>query len=149
VAKPRTLRFGNFKVYVGDGADPEVFAAPCGFTSRALKISGASSSTVVDDCDDPNVTPWTESAVTSLSGQVTGSGVLAMASLSMWRGWIGKPKNIRILFDDTGANGGGYYEGVGILVDLSLTGAQGSEGGRTQISVQIDNDGEWTWVDNA
>jgi hypothetical protein len=151
VAKPRTLPFGNFKVYLGDGATPEVFSLPCGFTKESLKISNASSSTVVPDCDDPMAAAWEERAVSAISAQVSGSGVLAMAALATWRAWAlsGQSKNIRVMFDDTGANGGGYFQGAAILSDWSSDADRTANGGRTQISVTIDNDGEWTWIDNA
>lgn len=151
MAKPRTLPFGNFKVYLGDGGGPETFSVPCGFTKDSLKLASQTSSTVVPDCDDPDAAAWEEKAVSSLSAQVQGSGVLAMAALATWRAWFlsAASKNVRIMFDDTGANGGGYFQGAAILTDLSFDADRTANGGRTQISVTIDNDGEWTWVDNA
>lgn len=151
MAKPTTLSFSKFVVLLGNGAVPEVFAAPCGFTKNSLKLSMATSDTVVPDCDDPEAAAWTERFVSSLSGQVAGSGVLAMESLSIWRDWAlsGQSQNIRILFNLPGANGGGYFQGAGILSDFSADVDRASEGGRVQISVTIDNDGEWTWTDNA
>lgn len=151
MAKPRTLPFGNFKVYLGDGATPENFTVPCGFTKESLKIAAASSSAVVPDCDDPMAAAWEEKAVSSLSAQVSGSGVLAMAGLATWRTWMlsALSKNVRVMFDDTGANGGGYFQGAAILSDFSSDADRTANGGRTQISVTIESDGQWTWVDNA
>lgn len=146
VAKPRTLPFSDFVVLLGDGATPENFTAPCGFTKRSLKLSAATSEAVVPDCDDPDAVPWTERLSSSQSAQVSGSGVLAMASLATWRARVGVSGNVRVMFDDTGANGGGYYQGAAILSDLSFDSDRTANGGRTQISVTIDNDGEWVWT---
>lgn len=151
MAKPRTLPFGDFVIFIGDGASPENFAAPCGFTKEALKLSSQTSSIVVPDCDDPDAAAWEEKSVSSLSAQVTGSGVLAMAALATWRAkyLAGQSFTIRMMFDDTGANGGGYFQGAAILTDLSFDSDRTANGGRTQISVTLDNDGEWTWTANA
>lgn len=149
MAKPRTLSFGSFKVYLGDGAAPETFSQPCGFTKKALKITAQSSDTVVPDCDDPDAAAWTERLVSALSAQVSGNGVMAMDSLGAWRNFMlsAASKNIRVLFDDTGTNGGGYFQGPAILTDLSFDVDRKSEGGRVQQAVTLDNDGEWVWVD--
>ena len=36
MAAPTTRKFGQIKVYVGNGASPEVFATPCGFTDKGV-----------------------------------------------------------------------------------------------------------------
>lgn len=151
MAKPRTLSFGSFKVYLGDGASPEVFTAPCGFTQKALTIEATVSDTTVPDCDDPEAAAWTERGVTALSATVTGSGVMAMASVETWREWMlsAASKNVRVEFDDTGANGGGYYQGPAVLQSLGHTVALGSDGNKAQLAVNIVSDGEWTWTDAA
>lgn len=151
MAKPRTLSFGNFKVYLGDGASPEVFTAPCGFTQKSLTINAQSSSTNVPDCDDPEAVAWEEKAVSVLSAQVQGSGVMAMASLATWRDWAlsGQHQKVRVEFADTGANGGGYYEGFAILTTLGHATTLGSDGNKVQLQVTLDSDGEWTWTDAA
>ncbi|MDR3512627.1 MAG: phage tail tube protein [Caulobacteraceae bacterium] len=150
MAKPTTLPFSSFQVLLGDGATPETFSAPCGFTKRSLKLSSQTSDTIVPDCDDPTIAAWTERNVSSLSGQVSGNGVTAMGSLSTWRAWFlsGQTKNIRILFNLPGAQGGGYFQGGAVLTDWSHDADIKSEGGRTQQSVTLDNDGLWAWTDN-
>lgn len=145
---PTTERFGKLIITIdrGDGT----FVAPCGFTKKALKHSTTSSDTEVPDCDDPDLPANVERAVSALSYQVTGSGVLAAENLALWRAWFqaGESRAIKVEVDDTGANGGGFYTGNAILTDWSWDADRKSEGGRIQQSVQIDSDGGWTWTDN-
>lgn len=151
MAQPTTLPFSKFKVLLGDGGAPETFNWPCGFIKNALKLSAQSSDTIVPDCDDPMAAAWTQRFVSALSGSITGNGVMAMESLSIWRQWFasGQSKNIRIVIDLPGAQGGGYWYGAAILTDFSADSDRKSEGGRTQQSVTIDNDGPWLWQDAA
>jgi hypothetical protein len=65
MAKPTTLSFANFKVYLGDGASPETFVAPCGFVQKALTLDATTSDTNVPDCDDPEAPAWTERGITA------------------------------------------------------------------------------------
>ena len=53
MAKPTTLSFGSFKVFMNTANSPDTFVAPCGFTQKALNLSAQSSETTVPDCDDP------------------------------------------------------------------------------------------------
>lgn len=148
MAKPTTSNFSSFKVYLGDGASPEQFAAPCGFTQKALNLSSASSETLVPDCDDPEAPAWTEREVSSLSAQVSGQGVMARESRDAWREWweSGLPKTIRVQFDDAT---GGYYEGPAILSALGFSTALNQDGNKIQQQVTIDNASAWLWTPAA
>lgn len=142
MAKPTTENFADFVVLLGDGATPENFVAPCGFTNKALKLTAQSSSTILPDCDDPTAPAWTAKAVTALDGQVTGAGVLAQESNLLWIDWFisGLSKNIKI------QRAGGTWTGAAILTDISDSVQLNAEGNRVQRSVTIDNDGQWTWT---
>lgn len=146
---PKTVRFGKFLVELGDGATPtEAFVAPCGFTERALRINAATGSTVVPACDAPDAPAWEEKDVTSQSWQVTGTGVIDLHDLETWRDWalVGGLKNVRVRFDDTLANGGGYYQGAGVLTTFEQAGQRGQRG---TLSVTIDSSGPLAWTDAA
>lgn len=149
MAKPLTLSFANFKIWLNDSNSPGVFTAPCGFTQKSLTIDAATSDATVPDCDDQEAPAWTERAVTALSATVNGQGVMAMASLTLWREWMlaAESRIVRVEFDDTGANGGGYYQGNAILQSLGQSVALGSDGNKTQLAVNLVSDGEWTWTD--
>src|SRR5690606_33512417 len=59
MAPPKTAAWYKMLIQVGDGADPEVFSAPCGLTTRGLNFSAETSDTTVPDCDDPSLPSWT------------------------------------------------------------------------------------------
>lgn len=145
MAQPTTRKFGQIKVYVGDGATPEVFATPCGFTEKALTISKDMVDTTIPDCDDPDAAAWTGRDVRAISVEVTGSGVMAIESLATWRTWAmsDDPKNIRVEVSGTGAQGGGYWAGSAHLTDFELSVSLGE---KAQVSVTLANDGVFTWT---
>ena len=141
MAKPTTDSFSSFKVYLGDGADPEVFSAPCGFVSKSLSLDAASSDTLIPDCDNPEDPAWTESGITSKSATVQGNGVMAEESYETWRAWwdSGLDKTVRV------EKNLGYWEGPAICLNLTESVALGSDGNKIQLSVNIKNSSAWTW----
>ncbi len=84
MATPTTVKFGKFKVLLGDGASPETFANPCGFTSKSLTLTKNLSEVNLPDCDDPDQVAWVGRDATSLSASITGEGVLASESVETW-----------------------------------------------------------------
>lgn len=148
MAAPLTLSFSNFRVYISDTDSPGVYTAPCGFTQKSLVIDAETSDTNVPDCDSPEAAAWTERAVTALSATINGSGVMAMASLALWRNWAlaATARTVRVEFNETGANGGGYYEGDAILQSLGHAVTLGSDGGKVQLNVNMISTGAWTWT---
>lgn len=84
MAKPVTTKGGKLRVLLGNSADPIVYTAPCGFTSKSLTISKALEEVSIPDCDDPDAVDWLGRDVTSLSMSITGEGVLAQASVDTW-----------------------------------------------------------------
>lgn len=151
MAQPTTLRFGEFRVWLEDQDNLGSYITPCGFTERTFDHTNATSDAIVPDCDNPDAAPDTQRAVTSKSKQVSGSGILALESLPLWRAWAdaGDSRNIRVEFGASGANNGGYYQGPAVLSKLTYSASISADGGRAKISVQIDNDGAWTWFDAA
>ncbi len=148
MAQPLTLSFSNFKVYISDTDSPGVYTQPCGFTQKSLTLTAETSDTTVPDCTTPEDPAWTERGVTALSAAVNGQGVMAMASLSTWRTWMlaGTSRTVRVEFNETLANGGGYYEGNAILQNLGHAVQLGADGNKVQLTVDMVSDGEWTWT---
>jgi len=147
LAKPTTLSAAKLLILLGDGATPtEAFTAPCGLTTKGINFSAASNDITVPDCDDPDAAAWSERVISALSGTVSGSGVLAMESLETWREFFfsGVSKNARVKIDTTLANNGGYFEGKFICTTFNLTGEIGN---KIQVEIELQNDGEITWVD--
>ena len=86
MAEAKTTTFGKLLIKLGDGADPEVFAQPCGMTSKSLTFSKNTGETLVVDCDDEDQVTWLERNAESLSASVSGDGVLAASSIQPWWG---------------------------------------------------------------
>lgn len=146
MARPTTLKGSKVLIQLGDGASPEQFAAPCALTTKSISLDAASNDFNVPDCDDPDLPVWTERVVSALSAGVSGNGTLAMESFDEWRDWFlsGEARNIRVKFDASAVNNGGYFEMSAILSNLTLGGNQGE---LATVEVQIDSNGEVGWVD--
>jgi predicted secreted protein len=134
MAQAQTLRFGQFLIEIGDGAQPEVFTAPCGFTSRGFERTAATNDTNVPDCDDPDAASWLQRDVVSLSGSLSGSGVVADEDFDTWDTWLGDAsRNVRITL------GTRRWIGPMHLTSLSITGEKGK---RVDFSAKLESDGE-------
>lgn len=81
---PTTASFGKFRVLLGNGATPEVFAAPCGFTSKSFSLSKDLADVLLPDCTDPDLIAWVGREAISRSASVSGDGVLASESITTW-----------------------------------------------------------------
>lgn len=130
-----TLKFSTFLIKLGNGATPEVFAAPCGLNSRGFSRTAATNDTNVPDCDNPDAPSWLERDVVSLSGQMTGAGVVADEDFDVWNDWFesGVSKNVQITL------GTRTWAGAAILAKLDITGNRGQ---RVNFSATLDSDGE-------
>jgi hypothetical protein len=146
MARPKTLKGSKVLIRLGDGASPENFVAPCALTTKGINLAAASNEFNVPDCDDPDAPTFTERVVSALSAGIAGSGTLAMDSLQTWREWFlsGQSKNIEVVFDESPANGGGYFSLAAVLSTLNLG---GNNGELATIETQLDSDGEITWTD--
>lgn len=145
MARPTTLVGSKLILLLGDGADPEVFTAPCGLTSRGINFSKETNDVTVPDCEFPENPAWQERAVRSLSGTISGSGILAMEAFPTWRSFFFSTatKNVRVKLDAPLANNGGHWEGRFHCTTFNLTGEIGD---KVQVEVELSNDGEVTWV---
>jgi predicted secreted protein len=83
--------------------------------------------------------------VRALSGTISGSGVLALEALSTWRGFLfgGVSKNCRVKIDVPLADSGGHFAGKFILTRFEVSGEIGD---KINVTVELQNDGEVTWV---
>lgn len=128
MAKPTTFRGTQLLIKIGDGANPEVFAFPCGLTTTGLNRSAETSDTTVPDCADPDAPAWTEREVSTMSWEASGSGVLAAESVATWDAWhaAGEERNVQIDLG-TAANDGRRYTGVALLTAYNITGERGQK----------------------
>lgn len=145
MAAPKTLRFGAGALYIGDGADPEVFTKVCGFTSMELTIDKETNDTTVPDCDDPDAAAWTERDVVALSWSMTASGVTAVEALPILEEATISSAPVNIRLDLAGAG-----TGVGTTVRryagrAHITqGMSADRGQKWQTSVTAQGDGALT-----
>lgn len=141
MAQPTTARFGAMVISIGDGASPETFTAPCGFTSKSLTLSKNLQEINLPDCDDPDAAAWVGRDVQSMTATVSGEGVLAEESLVTWKEFFESTasKNVRIKITTSG----GYiqYDGAMHLESLAHSAEQG---GRVTLNVTLQSDGEMT-----
>jgi predicted secreted protein len=143
MALATTVPFKNFKVFLGNGATPEVFTSPCGLTSASLALTKDTNSTVVPDCTDPDAAAWVERDVVSLSAAISGSGVLATESLATWEAAFisTSPVNARVQVDVPTV--GGYWSGAFHVTRFEPSGTRGN---RVNATIAMESDGVVTWV---
>lgn len=148
MAQGRSLKAGRLKLMIGDGETPEAFSSPCGFMDTSFEVTTDLSDNIVPDCDDGDkVVPIIRHANTT-SWSISGSGKLIITGLQSWREWAtsGEKKNVRVEFDDTGANGGGYYSGEAFLTSFSVSATRSEV---AEISVDIAGSGALVWTEAA
>lgn len=134
MAQATTIKFGQFLIQVGDGASPEIFGEPCGLTSKGFNRTAEMNDTNVPNCGDPDAPSWLERDVVSLSGEMTGSGVLAEESVDTWDEWFesGESRNVRVLLNTR------RWDGRAKLSAFNVTGERGQ---RVNVEVTITSDG--------
>ncbi|SFV33173.1 Phage tail tube protein [Devosia crocina] len=96
MAKPVTTKGGLLRILLGNSADPIVYTAPCGLTSKSLTISKNLEEVNIPDCDDPTAIDWLGRDATSLSMAVSGEGVLAQAAVEAWLDAVENPNSVPV-----------------------------------------------------
>lgn len=146
MAQATTKRFGQAViVQLSNGATPPVFAAPCGFTERALNLSKEVGESQVPDCDDPDKASWVERDVVSKSATISGSGVMAVEAFNTWEKAYDEDVSIacRVFTAGNAAAGGGHWAGKFHLTSFEMTATKGQ---RVEVSVTMESDGPVEWV---
>lgn len=145
MASAETIKFGQQALLIGDGADPEVFSAPCGITSLTKSTSTNTSDIDIPDCDDPDLVIWLGIDEVSRRMTLTFSGTIAQQSLALWQSWEldGGVRNVRWLRNLTNLDLRGYLAGPALLTEFEET----SEArGRYTFTGTIIFDGKPVWV---
>lgn len=145
MALAKVQSYSKFLIQVGNGASPEVFAAPCGLTSRGFNRTAETNDTNVPDCDDEDAPSWLARDVVSLSGEISGSGVLDTAALDVWDDWFqsGLAKNCRVVLDVPLAQNGRHWAGSFYLTSFNITAERGA---KVNVEVTLISDGAITTV---
>lgn len=140
---PTVLPGSKLLLLVGDGADPEVFAQPCGLKTRSFNLAAATNTNTVPACDDPDAAVWETTDISSLSATGSGAGLMAAEAYATWREWFlsTQGKNMQIKLDHSSL---GHYEGSFKLTGFNLTGNLGE---KVSVDISFKNDGPVVWVD--
>lgn len=143
MAKPTTVKFGQFFVRLSDGAATPTFTAPCGFTSKSFNRSKTFGETNVPDCDDPDAPSWIERDVQSMSGSISGEGVLAKSAIPEWEAALASSESIECEVEFVYPDGDSdIYTGSFHVESFETAGTRGE---RVTVSVSMQSDGEITY----
>ena len=143
MAQPITARYGKFRILLGDGADPEVFVAPCGFTSKSLNLIKNLSDVSIPDCDDEDAAIALGRDVQNIDWNVGGEGVLAASSVDTWLAAYESTESVSVKIEVQFSSGTITFTGKAHLASFGL-GAE--QGGRVTVSVDLQGDGPLTVV---
>ncbi|HRP26019.1 phage tail tube protein [Thauera sp.] len=141
MAKPTTARPGSFIIALGDGGSPEVFTAPCGFTSKAFNFTRNLAEVNIPDCDDPDAPDWLGRDVVSLSASVSGSGVLAAESIETWLAAVNTTASVNVTVTVTYTTGVLTMTGA---MQIESFGVSAEQGQKVSVDVSMQSDGEMT-----
>lgn len=147
MAQAETFRFSGYRVLLGDGADPEVFATPCGFTERSFSQSKEFGETNTPDCADEDGPSWIERDVTSKSASINGTGVLDESALDTWlEFWDSDAsRNARVELWRNGVKKG-HWLGKFHMETFETSATKGE---RVAVTVAMQSDGSVTWTAGA
>ena len=136
-------------IKVGDGASPEVFAVTCSINAeRGITLSAGTTDTDIPNCEAPEDIAWVLREKINLSAAITGSGLLDTEDVPMFAAWLISPnsKNVKVIVDVPGADGGTVFTGKFHLTEFPIT---GDRGGKMQTSISLVSDGAVTVTANA
>jgi len=141
MAKPTTHTFGEYLLKIESGDSPGVYVAPCGLTSKGFNQSASTSDTNVPDCTNPDAPAYVERAIQSISGEISGSGILAEEAFNTWQQWFdsGLAKSVQIY---PMGSAKGYWGGQFRLTGFNTSAALGE---KVQVEITIQSDGQWIW----
>ncbi|MBY3386405.1 phage tail tube protein [Rhizobium laguerreae] len=138
MATPVTARFGKFRVLLGSGSGPIVYAAPCGFTSKSLTLGKSLSEVSIPDCDEEDAPIVLGRDVESITSSISGEGVLAAAAVSTWLDAYESTESVPVKIEIEFSTGTVTWTGNMHIESLEL-GAE--QGGRVTLSVSMQSDG--------
>lgn len=115
-------------IELGNGASPEVFTPTCTInTSRSVDFSASATATELADCTTPTLPAQTVRQIKSTDSKFSGAGVADAPSILALIQWFasGAQKNIRLVQNLSGANGGWTVAGGYVCTALQVAGTRG------------------------
>jgi hypothetical protein len=139
MAAPQVISGTKLLLLVGDGASPEVFAEPCGLTTKSFDMSASTNTNLI-----PEAAAWESTDINALSATASGQGVMAVESFNVWNDWFSsvEARNMQIKLDHVDL---GHYAGSFKLTSFKLAGQRGN---KVTVDITIKNDGPVAWVPN-
>lgn len=149
MAQAKTARGTKLLIKIGDGGGAETFTHNCSINgARSFQLQAQTNDVNVPDCDDPELMAWIEREKVSLGATIQGAGVLNTEDLEFFFDYAADadPKNMRIVVDVPGADGGGYFSGAFLCTDFQVSGDRGQ---KTDFSATFQSSGAITFTANA
>lgn len=145
MATPTVASGTKLLVKLGNGASPEVFAEPCGLTTKNFTLNKGTNDIDLPDCDDPDAISWLGREAQNRSAEISGDGVLDTTVLDSYQAWFDSnaARNVQIAINVAAASGGGHWTGAFHLTSLAIGGERGQ---KITVSLTIQSDGAVTWV---
>lgn len=144
MADATSIKGGKFRVLLGSGSGPVVYAAPCGFRNKSMTFTKGTEEFTLPDCTNPDKVPWLGRDAISLSMAISGEGVLAAESVQTWLDAWENPDSIPVKVE---------IEFPAILITwtgfmhvTTLTTGHPTELGRVTNQVEMASDGTMTRV---
>jgi hypothetical protein len=142
MALPTVFKFGDGVLYLAAPATTPTYQKICGFTEDQLEFSKETGTTILPDCDNPDLAPWAAADVTSLGWNQTFSGVIAKEALSFLEdATLSSAAYLVRFYIKGGGTGGGtpdrLYQGTG-HVTMTLSGTRGE---KRKVEIKIAGDG--------
>lgn len=100
------VEFSQFQILIGDGADPEVFTPRCTInTEKSFTITPNYNDIEIPDCDDPDLPSAIFKRATSITAEVSGSGVMEADDAEFFADWClaATAKNVKVIVGDSDA----------------------------------------------
>lgn len=146
MARPSLLPGSYVTLYIGDGADPEIFRPVCGLVTRGLSHQVQTRDNYRRDCDDPSAVPVRGTTATGQQWDLSGQGMMAREVYEQLKNTVGRTVSWRYSFDEPADDVviGGSWGGRGMLTQLQVTGADGDD---VMVDIAVASSGKWEWLE--
>ena len=94
------VEFSQFQILIGDGGDPEEFTPRCTInTERSFTITPAYNDIEIPDCENAELPSAIFKRATSVTGEVSGSGVMEADDAEFFSDWClaATAKNVKVI----------------------------------------------------